>query len=115
MEQAAREAAQLREEQEYLAWARRVIDSAGWNRKCHSARCRRHGCRNASRCEPRWHDSLHLVLAELTIAELREVSPFTAKREGPNDASERRALLAEARRRGTLPLPFGGETDAPPG
>jgi hypothetical protein len=60
MEQAARETARQREEWEHLARATRAADWMRWNRKCRSARYRRHGCRSASRCEPRWRDRLKL-------------------------------------------------------
>ena len=100
-----------RELREYLGWARRVIDGAGWNSHCYARRCRRHGCE--MRCEARWRLGLRRLLGELASAQRQENSIDAATRDGP-DAPARRALLADARRRGFLPLPTSprGEADA---
>ena len=93
-----------KDEQDYLAWARHLIDDKDWNWHCRSRRCRRNGCQNVWKCEPQQRDRLNGTRITLVAAQLEENSQFKEVREGPG-AALRRAVLANARRRGFLPLP----------
>lgn len=92
-------AARGQDEQEYLAWARRLIDDAGWNWHCRSRRCHRNGCQDVRRCEPQQRPKLHHVMATLSLAELQMNSLRKEVRDSPQ-AAEHRQLLKEARKRG---------------
>jgi hypothetical protein len=98
------EAERLAGEQQYLAWSRRLIDDAGWNQRCPSRRCRRNGCQNVTRCEPRLRDGLRHIFSRLLEAQLVANSQQKEIR-GSREAAESAALLADARKREWLPLP----------
>jgi hypothetical protein len=92
-----------RREREDLDWAWRAINAWRWNRGCRSAHCRRNGCADVSRCEPRFHDALAATRLTLSLALLQENAISRDVRED-GSVPQVRALLADARARGLLPL-----------
>jgi hypothetical protein len=101
-DEAAIAAARAKEHAAYLGWARRVIDAERWNRDCPSRRCRRNGCQEVNRCEPVLCPMLASFRLRLTHALLEEGS-LRRDAEEPDEAWDRRMLLADARARGLLP------------